>query len=225
MDRRFSKRFSRFFRYLLFLTVALTVLSVSLLTIFSSGAPAAVSQDSPSVIVLGTGKYRVLRVPYLSQGTTSWCFQTSLAMVLRFQGKDVSVEDIANATRHRPNQAMNFLTFVFGWVRTYVARYPDISLKQTMVRPWTFAEYCSSIDSDAPVIVSCFGFPGHTVVVVGYMQDDSGSYLYVHDPSGFLTQGKWKSDRTAFARVSWQQFSDTFGGVLVQDIAISSTKK
>jgi len=150
---------------------------------------------------------RRLPVPYYSQGATRWCFNDSLSMVLRYFGKSVAPEDIARAFQQGPEQSMNFLDVLAGRVGTYVSQWPDLALEQS-VRSWNFSEYRSRIEAGCPVITSYYGVPGHTVVVVGYSVGTPGDYLYVHDPSGFLTELKWRTGARAYARVPWESFRE-----------------
>lgn len=159
---------------------------------------------------LSVRQQKILAVPYLSQGKTDWCFQTALAMVLQYWGKDVQPSDIASAQNREPTQSTSLLDSASGWARSYVSRWPDLRLQQDIVRTWSFEDYRSRIDGDEPVIVSNFGFPGHTVVVVGYSVEDGQHYLYLHDPSGYLTDFKWGLHELAFARVGWGAFAAPF---------------
>ena len=63
------------------------------------------------------------------------------------------------------------------------------------------------IDARTPVIVSTFGLPGHTLVVVGYSIGLEERYLYVHDPSGYFSRHAWGSNRVKFAKIKWSVFS------------------
>ncbi|MBI2831217.1 MAG: C39 family peptidase [Chloroflexi bacterium] len=155
-----------------------------------------------------TSAEKVLRVPYLNQGLTNWCYHYALSMVLQYNGKNVTARQIGEAHNHGPQRAMSLLDLILGWVNAYVAQWPELSVEQRL-GTGTFEYYKSQIDASVPepVIVSSYGLPGHTLVVVGYAIEDDEFYLYVHDPSGFLTESTWKTGRKAFAKVSWEQFS------------------
>ena len=201
-------------------TLILAVLTISLLVIFLNGGVGAIpassnvnSVASSSTIVDTTdteGQSKVIQVPYLTQGYTQWCFQTSLAMVLRYFGKDVLPADIALVRNQQPRQTVGLLDLLSGWADSYVSQWSELSFREDPFDSWSWEQYKTNIDANHPVIVSSFGFPGHTVVVVGYMEDSGSRYLYIHDPSGYLSQWKWHTGRIAFVKVPWSKFSGFF---------------
>ena len=101
---------------------------------------------------------------------------------------------------------MSFFDIFFGPVNSYLSEWPEFSVKHYLT-PLDFSEYAALIDSGTPVIVSSFGFPGHTLIVEGYSSDAEGNYIYVHDPSGYFSKFVWGTGRTQFARVEWAVFS------------------
>jgi hypothetical protein len=149
---------------------------------------------------------RELDVPYVNQGETNWCFQASLSMVLQYHGKVVFPSDIAESLGRGRDESLSFLDMFLGPVDSYLATWPDLSAGHHLLN-WNFGQFVESIDKEVPVVVSTFGLPGHTIVVVGYSEEPGGQYLYVHDPSGFLSQLRWGGDSLMFAKVSWSVFS------------------
>jgi hypothetical protein len=147
-----------------------------------------------------------LPVPYADQGTTKWCFEASLSMVLQYYGDPVRPGDIADALGIGPDESTSFLDIFFGSIESYLSGRPGLDFRQH-IGNWGFERYAELIDNDTPVIVSTFGLPGHTLVVTGYAVEDDGAYLYVNDPSGYYSKLAWKGDRNRAARVSWSQFS------------------
>ncbi len=147
-----------------------------------------------------------LYVPYLEQGSTKWCFETAMSMVLGHYGKDASPDDIAAVFGYKPEESVTFFDVLLGKVNRYLSQWQDLSVEHHLF-PMTFSRYVKLIDAGTPVIASTFGLPGHTVVVVGYSRGAEGDFLYVHDRSGCYSQLEWGTDSNRFARVKWSEFS------------------
>jgi len=190
---------------------ALALVSLYLGLIFDTGAPSVITQESSVQSPSPRDSSKLLRVPYISQGPTKWCFQTALSMVLQYNGKHVLPADIAKANNQRPNRATSILDVLFGWVSSYVGRWPELSLHRSL-SDWGFQQFQRVLNDGGgePIIVSTFGIPGHTLVVVGYAVEDGKDYLYLHDPSGYLTEHKWNTGFLAYAKVSWDLFSRSY---------------
>lgn len=184
--------------------IGIMAFALDLVSTSTSAAPGEVSAIESESNSSETSQ--LLAVPYVSQKDTSWCFESSLDMVLRYWGKDVSLEDIANASGHARNVGNSMLDVFFGWVNSYLAQWPDLAFSRGLWG-WGFDNYREMIDQGRPVIASTFGLPGHTIVVVGYLTEDAQDYLYVHDPSGYLSRMKWQTKSVVFARVTWDEFS------------------
>lgn len=128
-----------------------------------------------------------LDVPYFEQGNTNWCFETSLSMVIQYYGTRVLPADIASGLSAGPNDGVDIFDMFLGQVDSYLSELPEFSF-QHHIEKWDFSKYAQMIDDKTPVIVSTFGIPGHTMVVVGYLDEADGRFLLVHDPSGFLSR-------------------------------------
>jgi hypothetical protein len=202
---------------------------VTVLFLLSVIAPASLSTSSPHLRVSDTpagdvrmniqtpyASYKQLDVPPAEQGETRWCFEASLSMVLRYYGKAVTPEDIAENMGIGPDESTGFLTVFFGGVESYLANWRDLAALQH-IGNWSFDRYVDLIDAGTPVIASTFGLPGHTVVVTGYAMGANGDYLFVNDPSGYYTRLEWGTYRTQQAMVSWSRFS----GYLWSELVIS----
>ena len=168
---------------------------------------------------------RVLEVPYASQGKTNWCFITSLSMVLRYYGKPAETLEIAADLGDGPQRSVNIADIFFGEIAGYLSQWPGLSTEYRW-GVWGFRDYTAAIDSGAPVIVSSFGLPftrpGHSVVVIGYKIIDGEEYVYVHDPSGYLTNLRWKGHTASYACVSWQTFRE-YSGLAWSHVVVSAT--
>jgi hypothetical protein len=152
---------------------------------------------------------RLLSVPYVGQGNTSWCYQASLAMVLAYRGEGVELDSVVAASGNRPNQPTSLPEVLFGRSNLYVSRFQGLSAEHNLAI-WSFAQYAAEIDTGNPVIVSSFGEKGHTIVVVGYAFSEGNKYLYINDPSGFITDGTWNLNSRYLARVKWEDFANKF---------------
>ncbi len=207
------RRLARLPRPLLLLSGVLLATCVAAVVLFSSLnvgqellGPAGVQNGSVSATA--NPNSRVLPVPYLSQGNTHWCFVTSLSMVLSYDGDKVSPSTIASAMHQGSGTGSSVLDLLAPALGSYVSKFPDLSVRRDLLRNWTFADYKYAIDTlSSPVIVSSFGFPGHTVVVVGYSVENGKRYVYVNDPSGYLTKIQWKTNGVSYAKVPWEQLS------------------
>jgi len=186
-------------------------LLIGLMVDTSAPLPATATGDSRLQLPSARDSLKLLGVPYIDQGPTRWCFQTALSMVLQYNGKNVLPGDIARANNQSPNRATSILDVLFGWVDLYVSRWTDLSLHRSLA-DWSFQQF-QEVLSDGrgePIIVSTFGIPGHTLVVVGYCIEDGKEYLYLHDPSGYLTEYKWDTGSRVYAKVTWEQFARSY---------------
>jgi hypothetical protein len=157
---------------------------------------------------------RQLAVPFEPQGQTRWCYEASLSMVLRYFGKQVSPQDVAEGLGVGEDGSTSFFHIYGGGLKNYLAQWPDLSVRQH-VGNWDFNAYVGLLDAGSPVVVSTFGLPGHTVVVTGYAETDGEKYLYINDPSGYYTRMEWGTGRTRQALVGWSQFSRNIWSELV----------
>ncbi|MDP2731169.1 MAG: C39 family peptidase [Dehalococcoidales bacterium] len=149
-----------------------------------------------------------LTVPYVEQGNTNWCFEASLSMVLRYYGIDVTAASIAADIGESEDDGISFLDMFLGPVDSYLLRWPEFQAQHRLGN-WGFARYADTIHKGIPVVVSTFGFPGHTLVVVGYSEESEGRYLYVHDPSGFYSKLRWGDNGVRYVKVNWSLFSQS----------------
>jgi hypothetical protein len=197
-------------RYLL---AGLAVCSLILGFVVDTGTPSpAASVEENSLPPVSNGdSMKLLGVPYVDQGPTRWCFQAALCMILQYNGKSVQPTDIAGACNANPDRATSIIDVFFGWVGSYVARWSDLSLHRSLAA-WTFERFKIVLSNAGgePVIVSTFGIPGHTVVVVGYSVENGKNYLYLHDPSGYLTQDQWNTGSRVFVKVTWEKFCRSY---------------
>lgn len=184
------------------------VLAVGLLagSLLCSGSATSIGAWRGAVEQSTVESSKLLDVPYISQGHSHRCFEASLDMVLRYWGKDVSLQDIGKASGHGSNAGDSFFDLFLGWVGPYLSRWHDLDCNHDILA-WDFSRYRAEIDRGMPVIATTFGLPGHTIVVVGYSVEAGHRFLYVHDPSGYLTNLKWRTGAVKYARVPWSQFA------------------
>lgn len=171
------------------------------------------SKNDISVKDSALAPVRLLYVPYVEQGATNWCFEAALSMVLQYYGEIVGPSHIAKDLGAGPDDSVSFLDMFFGPVDSYLSKRPELSFRHD-VRIWDFPQYANLVDSGQPLIVSTFGFKGHTVVVVGYSEHGE-RYVYVHDPSGYYSKLAWDTNKTEFARVPWLVFSKSYWTKLI----------
>ena len=193
---------------ILAILVTLTALLLVSFNFVVSSRPLSFSNDITE-INNSNGQYKVLPVPYLSQGDTNWCFDASLAMVLQYYGETVEPVDVAQSLNQGPKHSVSLFDIMFGRISSYVSIWPELSVNCSYgVRD--FDKYRAMLDDGIPVVTSSFSLPfsgeGHTIVVVGYSLQDDHQYLFINDPSGYLSCSKWEADRTSYVKVDWQQF-------------------
>jgi uncharacterized protein YvpB len=172
----------------------------------NSGNTESTKETDASIKELLTVSSKRLTVPYVEQGNTNWCFEASLSMVLQYYGKEVTVADIAASLGEQKSDSISFLDMFLGLVDSYLSRWPEFLVRHHLWN-WDFAHYVDVIDEGIPIVVSTFGFPGHTLVVVGYSEEADGQYLYVNDPSGYFSKLRWGKKTVRNVKVDWSIFS------------------
>jgi len=131
-----------------------------------------------------------LEVPYQHQGNTMWCGPASLAMVLRYFGKEfhswVYAED-----RGLPTSGQTYINTLPGGLRDYVEENypelePEVGYYGLLEKHIMYNDIRSDISDGLPVILNVGSPPihqrGHFVVVIGF--NETGFFL--NDPSGAL---------------------------------------
>lgn len=159
-----------------------------------SGQSGALNHPSNN-FVLSIG--RILDVPYQGQGYTRWCAPSSLAMVLRYYGKEFHGWDYAEDMKLGTGEGVHGLkdlkdyldklskepeySDITSELGTYYSplNIPDYYLLSALV----FAKIISDLAEGFPVILDLHsGNKNHAVVAAGY--NETG--LFVNDPSGAL---------------------------------------
>lgn len=151
---------------------------------------AASSGVSTKTVVCTLQIERMLDVPYQNEGYSSWCVASSLAMTLRYFGKDFHSWDYASSANLPTDQG--------GYIddlKTYIDNNfsPEITAKiGYYLLPFggdneaILSDIRSNITIGYPVIIqlgpTLIVGHGHAVVAVGF--NDTG--LFVNDPSGAL---------------------------------------
>jgi uncharacterized membrane protein/uncharacterized protein YegL len=144
---------------------------------------------------------RILYVPYFSQGATQWCWANSLAMVLQYYGIRKHPWDIAQELNKGHDEEANPLEYLNKLGLTYEMKIFE-----------GYDYYRDCISNLHPVLYggSIILNGSHLIVIVGYKENSTGKYLYIHDPSGAFTRDYWKLNRNMYAEVNWSTFSKIF---------------
>jgi len=145
---------------------------------------------------------RILYVPYFYQEATQWCWANSLAMVLQYYGIRRHPWDIAQELNKGHDEGANFFE-IEGYLNKLGLTYE----KKGILEGYDYYRDC--INNLHPVLYggSIILKGSHAVVIVGYKENSTGKYLYIHDPSGAFTIGYWKLNKNMYAEVSWDAFS------------------
>jgi hypothetical protein len=211
----------------LIITVTLLITTPLTFALILGTGKAVAPASHPTTSAAAIDNDNFLPVPYMSQGNTNWCFLTSVAMVADYFGKKTSPQDMAKTLNYAPQQSVNLLDVLFHKPDSFLARWPDLNI-QHRYGIWSFDDYRAQIDAGLPVIASSYSFlpatrQGHTLVVVGYYVHDGDEYVYVNDPSGYMTAG-WGTTGPRWAIVPWKTFED-FSQNAWSHVIISRTDK
>jgi len=135
--------------------------------------------DVPSSNLKG---YVELNVPYVSQPENlGWCLPASTEMILRYYGKDISQEQIANIVFEDPSSSVYFS----DWFKRYKSFLDSIGF-DVFIGYYTYNRIKWFLDKEYPVIVvvknwsSIFPDTPHALVFYGY-SEESQLFIY-HDP-------------------------------------------
>lgn len=163
------------------------------------------------VYLIKLNEYKILPVPYVHQGDNKpWCTLASATMLLRYYGHDSNIwEESKYLKWHDDDGAIARVVsgweLISGWaleIKLLQEKYGYSTTGEfyTLLDPDDlYAKVKKKIDQDKPVMLSMQKFTaplvasswGHAVVVTGYETSSTGKkYLYIHDPSGALTQTK-----------------------------------
>lgn len=170
----------------------------------------------------------VLDVPYVYQGDTPWCMLASATMLLRYYGEDVSLWEEAEELKWKKNIELDLSArlatvgqFLFGTEieeRLLKGRY-DFETDEMESVIWEhsssedmFNYIKAKIKNKQPIMLMSI-HQDHAVVIVGYEITPQGEkYIYVHDPSGHITQNHFNSKYPHKNEgILWKKFYDLLG--------------
>ncbi|MEW5868603.1 MAG: C39 family peptidase, partial [Chloroflexota bacterium] len=180
--------------------------------------PSAINSNVVQVIV---PQSVILPVPYFNQGMNGWCAPTSFAMILKYYGKSATPWDVATYWGLGPAEGP-LTRQMAAKIQSYLTNHSDtqdLTLFDYGVGGiLNFDNYKTSLDNGVPLFLGAStqnGYletnnDGHASVIVGYSVEGSNKYLYINDPSGYWTKTQWGSTETAFVKVNWNDFYNTF---------------
>jgi len=131
-----------------------------------------------------------LPIPYYNQGNTSWCVPASMAMILKYFGKNIHQWDIAQSWDFDRNS--NQWSFI-DQKRNVIEYFSNNGLLVNEIQkiPITIK---NQIQNGRPVFLSISGISlpffdktGHTIVIVGYENYGDGYKFYINDPGMVFT--------------------------------------
>ncbi|MDD5093673.1 MAG: C39 family peptidase [Dehalococcoidia bacterium] len=154
---------------------------------------------------------RQLQVPYYNQADTSWCWATSLSMILEYYGYDRKPWQIAADFDKGPDEALNGFDSLglLGMIK--VENYVETYYSAGMEGAWELdcfrdnssfvREIQMALASGHPVWV-LFWDQSHVIVATGFDGVGPSDHVYVNDPSGWLTG--WDTVQHQF---TWSEFA------------------
>lgn len=160
-----------------------------------------------------------LAVPYYSQYGALWCVPASMAMIMKYYGRNVHPYDIVDlyavgrdgrrqgtATSLLPwDVHMYFLSEGLGVAALTLAA-PPYKVDLNAIKRW--------LDSGWPVML-VIGAIDHAVVIVGYIEDGDATTVFVNDPSGVLLMrmpGRIYQSPYVAEQVPWSDIQGMLGG-------------
>jgi hypothetical protein len=168
-------------------------------------------------------KFLVLDVPIINQGITPWCMLASATMVLRYYGEETTMWEEGEYLGWSKGEGIfEKIASVSEILSGNVLEKPLLKDKygyQTEAVLWEYSspedmfDYLKGkIEKTQPIILLSV-HQNHAVVIVGFEIAPNGEkYIYVHDPSGHITEKKFGSifphDNV---RILWKDFYDILG--------------
>ena len=208
-----------------------------ILMLVSTFATVSSVKAGPSEVI------KKLAVPYMYQGSTSWCFLNCLSMVMQYYGVRIHAWDLADKQTwnlgHDEGTGSILQEIIEHKVKNFVES-KGLTVDTPIVKgTWTFDFYKNHIDSGEPVILVGYSTSwqiiptgGHAVVIVGYKSNSTGDYLLIHDPSGYFVANEWSDWAEAtypymYAIAPWtkvqEYFMNLFNLLFMYDIVIHGT--
>lgn len=143
----------------------------------------------PRTLLAGTQ----LQVPYYHQGSSNWCWATSLSMVLSYYGETKKPWQIAADLDMPLSEGLAPQTVTSGNFERYLER----DFNGGVVDAWNQAAFYNYFDNlkDAVIPALQSGNPvwlgsfarKHAIVVTGYDGTANTDHVFVHDPNGTIT--------------------------------------
>jgi len=177
----------------------------------------------------------MLDVPYVTQGRTNWCAGAAVCMLRRYYGDDCHLWDISSDLKWTPKDGLTKLRLSVDGVKAYLSdKGFDVEWRNWRHLPpfrWstdtadeTLSWITAHLARRRPVIMllspggeTITDYPGHAVVAVGYDLGATDRFVYIHDPSGGLTDVLPSAIRLrlvpAVVRVDWNEFFEVRKGI------------
>ena len=132
----------------------------------------------------------ILPVPYYDQGSTLWCEETTLSMILKYYGYPLHPETLAEilGVDHDDsilNNPLISLEKAFININKGIPETLDLETKELA---FEMNNIKNALDSKSPIFLG-MGVPiEHAVVIVGYNENNpQDPTLFINDPSGAFT--------------------------------------
>ena len=150
-----------------------------------------------------------LNVPYYYQGSLDWCTPTSIAMLMSFYGNRIDAKPwrIAQLLGMNRNEGFNMILSASSMINALNNTYfqGQWSLQTHYSYSSIQNKIIETLSQNRPLFIGLGGgatIQGHAIVVTGI----SDQYVWVNDPSGYLTNDILNLGEKVNARLTWAQF-------------------
>ena len=148
-------------------------------------------EEENGLFLVGDELPKFLAVPYYYQGDTSWCALASTAMILKYYGKSIHPEKIAEiyGISHDRNPFDEFLEGKFLHnIPKEMFEKQGLTIHENIKFELEYIK--SSLNKGYPIFLGLGEPIHHAAVIVGYKETNfpNDPIIFITDPSGYLTK-------------------------------------
>jgi len=170
---------------------------------------------------------RILNVPYYNQFDANWCWAASLSMILRYYGYERKPWEIA-ADFNKPKTGFwaglnGFDTYFI--IENYLEQWYDGGSNDAWKGETFYAfdglealvnRMKEVLSQGHPVWLSCWD-AAHAIVAVGFDGNADSDHVFIHDPSGAITDPQ-NGSQVIYHKYTWQEFKDAIDQELISPL-------
>lgn len=170
---------------------------------------------------------RILNVPYYNQFNANWCWATSLSMILRYYGYERKPWEIA-ADFNKPKTGFwgglnGFDTYFI--LENYLEEWYDGGSSDAWKGETFYAfdglealvnRMKEVLSQGHPVWLACWD-AAHAIVAVGFDGNADSDHVFIHDPSGAITDPQ-NGSQVIYHKYTWEEFKDAIDQELISPL-------